>query len=55
MVDTKHQEISVIINAYKRTELLKDQLDAIEKQTIKPKKIYVWQNKGGEIDTTLKS
>ncbi|MBD3842736.1 MAG: glycosyltransferase [Campylobacterales bacterium] len=37
-------EITVILNVFKRAEHLEAQLNAIENQTIKPKKIFVWQN-----------
>lgn len=47
--------ISVILNAYKRTDHLERQLEAIKNQTIKPEKIYVWQNAGGQIPEHLKS
>ena len=46
-------KISVVLNAYKRTDYLALQLDAIENQTIKPHEIFVWQNAGGEIDKNL--
>lgn len=55
MVSHRKPEIAVVLNAFKRTNYLKLQLDAIENQTIKPAKIYVWQNKGGKIPSSLKA
>ena len=46
--------IAVVLNAFKRTNYLELQLDAIENQTIKPSQIYVWQNAGGNIPEHLK-
>jgi hypothetical protein len=54
MVESQDIKIAVILNAFKRTEYLSQQLDAIENQTIKPTQIYVWQNKGGHIEEHLK-
>ena len=42
----KNKEITVILNVYKRTNNLLKQIDAINAQTIKPKQILIWQNKG---------
>jgi len=36
--------ITVILNGYKRPHVLKNQLEAINNQTIKPKEIMLWQN-----------
>jgi GT2 family glycosyltransferase len=36
--------ITVILNCYKRPEYLKEQIEAIENQTIKPKEIWIWYN-----------
>lgn len=55
MVNNKKYNIAVVLNAYKRTNYLELQLDAIENQTIKPTEIYVWQNKGEKIPENLKS
>lgn len=52
---SKESRIAVILNAFKRTEYLEHQLIAIENQTIKPSKIYVWQNSGGKIQEHLKT
>jgi hypothetical protein len=46
---------SVILNAYKRTEYLEDQLIAVNNQSVKPSKIYVWQNYGGFVREDLKN
>lgn len=45
--------ITVVLNAFRRTEYLERQLDAIEGQTIKPQRILVWQNAGGVIPEHL--
>ena len=42
----KDISITVILNVYKRLDNLPIQLDAIQSQTIKPKEILIWQNKG---------
>lgn len=39
-------EITVIMNGYKRPQHFNEQLYAIENQTIKPKDIMLWQNSG---------
>ena len=36
--------ITVILNCYKRPEYLKEQIESIENQTIKPKEIWIWYN-----------
>jgi FkbM family methyltransferase len=38
-------DITVVISAFNRPELLKDQVEAIKKQTIQPKEIIVWLTK----------
>ena len=38
------KEITVILNCYKRPEYLKEQIEAIENQTIRPKEIWIWYN-----------
>jgi len=56
MVKEKSKKtVAVVLNAFKRTDYLELQLDAVEKQTITPSNIYVWQNAGGEIPEHLKS
>jgi glycosyltransferase involved in cell wall biosynthesis len=37
-------DITVILNCYKRPEYLKEQIHAIENQTVKPKEIWIWYN-----------
>ncbi len=44
-----NSEISVVLNLYKRPENLKVQLEALEKQTLKPKEIILYQD--GTSDT----
>lgn len=48
-------EITVILNGYKRPQFLKQQLDAINNQTIKPKEIMLWQNNTEGFDPELTS
>jgi len=40
------EDISVIFNCYKRPHALKMQYNAIGNQTLQPKNIFIWQNKG---------
>ena len=39
------EDITVILNAYKRPEYLKEQIAAIKAQSVKPKEIWLWINK----------
>lgn len=55
MVGVQRGKVAVVLNAFKRTEYLELQLDAIENQTVKPSEIYVWQNTGSVIPEHLKS
>lgn len=41
-----NNEISVVLNCYKRPHTLAMQYEAIVNQTIQPKNIFIWQNKG---------
>ncbi len=43
---SKHveEDITVILNLYKRPQNLQKQIDAFRNQTVKPKEIWVWQN-----------
>lgn len=41
--------IAVVLNAYKRVELLQTQIEAISKQSILPLSIYIWNNSGNKI------
>ena len=43
----KQKEITVILNVFERLNNLSIQLNAINAQSIKPKEILIWQNKGG--------
>lgn len=45
--------ISVILNGFKRSKHFGAQLEAIQNQTIKPKEILFWQNKGDNFDNLL--
>lgn len=40
------KDISVILNCFKRPHSLKIQYEAIRSQTLKPKNLFIWQNKG---------
>ena len=37
-------KVSVVLSAYKKPDVLKEQLDAIEAQTLKPKEIFLFQD-----------
>lgn len=39
-----NSDITVILNGFKRPHRLKEQVEALEKQTIKPVNIFYWQN-----------
>jgi glycosyltransferase involved in cell wall biosynthesis len=41
-----NNDISVVLNCYKRPHTLKMQYEAIANQTLRPKNIFIWQNKG---------
>jgi hypothetical protein len=45
--------ITVILNGYKRSSHFERQLNAIKSQTLRPKEIMLWQNKGEDFDTSL--
>jgi hypothetical protein len=40
------EDISVILNCFKRPHSLEAQYNALVNQTLKPKNIFIWQNKG---------
>jgi hypothetical protein len=40
----RHPTISVILNTYNRLDYLSEQIEAINKQTIKPTEIIIWNN-----------
>lgn len=46
-------EITVILNGFKRPQFLKEQVEAIKNQTIKPKEIMLWQNNSEGFDKEL--
>jgi GT2 family glycosyltransferase len=46
-------EITVILNGFKRPQFLKEQVEAIKNQTIKPKEIMLWQNNSEGFDKDL--
>lgn len=39
------KDITVILNGFKRPEYLREQVDAIRNQSVKPKEIWLWVNK----------
>ena len=45
--------VTVILNGYKRSSHFEKQLNAIKNQTLRPKEIMLWQNKGDEFDSDL--
>lgn len=48
-----NKDITVILNGYKRPQFLKQQIDAINNQSIKPKEIMLWQNASEGFDKEL--
>lgn len=46
-------EITAILNGYKRPQFLKEQVESIRNQTIKPKEIMLWQNNSEGFDSEL--
>jgi len=46
-------EITAILNGYKRPQFLKEQVEALRNQTIKPKEIMLWQNNSEGFDKEL--
>ena len=55
IMSNKSDTISVVLNCYKRLDSLPLQLDAIEKQTIKPLEILIWVNASEEYKKSNKS
>jgi hypothetical protein len=45
--------VTVILNGYKRSSHFKSQLESIKNQTLRPKEILLWQNKGEDFDVNL--
>ncbi|WP_114785920.1 glycosyltransferase family 2 protein [Vibrio tetraodonis] len=54
MVENNSPRIAVVLNAFKRTQYLPLQVEAIEGQTIKPDKIYLWHNFGESLPDEIK-
>lgn len=46
--EDSENDITVILNCYRRPHLLNEQLDSIKNQTVKPKEIIVWINDSEE-------
>ena len=46
-------EKTAILNGYKRTQYLKEQVYALQNQTIKPKDIMLWQNNSEGFDSEI--
>lgn len=44
VLESRVEDITVILNLYKRPQNLQKQIDAFRSQTVKPKEIWVWQN-----------
>ena len=47
--------VTAILNGYKRPQFLKEQVEAINNQTVKPTEIMFWQNNSEGFDTDLTS
>ena len=45
---TMSENVTVILNGYKRGSCLTEQYDALQNQTVKPSEIFVWYNSPGE-------
>lgn len=45
--------VTVVLNGYKRSSHFEKQLNAIKNQTLRPKEILLWQNKGDDFDFNL--
>ena len=43
------ESIGVVLNAYKRTDLLEEQIESLVNQSIVPSKIYIWNNSGSSL------
>lgn len=48
-------DLTVILNSYNRPSNIQKQIDILERQTFKPKEIWVWCNKGTEGLPVIKS
>ena len=45
--------VTVVLNGYKRGQHLAKQLEAVKKQTLRPKEIMLWQNAGQDFDPEI--
>ena len=45
--------VTVVLNGYKRGQHLSQQLEAVKKQTLRPKEIMLWQNAGEDFDPQI--
>lgn len=45
--------VTVILNGYKRGKNLELQYDSVKTQTLRPKEIMLWQNKGEDFDSEI--
>ena len=45
--------VTVVLNGYKRGQHLAQQLEAVKKQTLRPKEIMLWQNAGEDFDPQI--
>ena len=43
-------EITAIINVFRRPHILKEQIQSIMEQTVKPKEIFIWNNGNKEVN-----
>jgi GT2 family glycosyltransferase len=43
--------ITVVLNTYKRLDLLEKQIESLLKQTIIPKEIFIWNNSSMPLDS----
>jgi len=47
-------QVSVVLNVYKRSSIFREQLDALNNQTIKPFEILVWENGNESVPSDLR-
>lgn len=52
-ISTSEGKITAVLNGFKRPELLKTQIEALNNQTNKPESIMLWQNKGVEFESNI--
>jgi FkbM family methyltransferase len=48
-----NEEITAVLNVYKRPHVLAEQVAAIRAQTVKPKAIFIWNNGNKEVDLSV--